>query len=206
MRSELRFLAVPLSRRTRSLNGTPSVHSHESAGFRVRRAGPFVFVMVLTILFTAVTGTAGPAGKILFIPIDLDTLGSLGSEAFAVNVSGQVVGILAHVPSYHAFSWTPAGGMIDLGTLGGTYSAAVAVNAGGQVVGTSRTSPIYNDYHAFSWTRAGGLIDLGTSDMTIRAVTKVQPGTHSTMQNEYRRMLKQVFDEKPPAPRLAQAA
>jgi small conductance mechanosensitive channel len=55
-------------------------------------------------------------------------------------------------------------------------------------------------------TQIQGLIDLGTSDMTIRAVTKVQPGTHGSMQNEYRRLLKQVFDQTPPTPRLAQAA
>ena len=40
-----------------------------------------------------------------------------------------------------------------------------------------------------------GLVDLTPSDMTIRAVTKVQPGTHLVMQQEYRKILKEVFDE-----------
>jgi small conductance mechanosensitive channel len=40
-----------------------------------------------------------------------------------------------------------------------------------------------------------GLVELGTSEMTVRAVTKVHPGRHVVMQNEYRRVLKQVFDE-----------
>lgn len=40
-----------------------------------------------------------------------------------------------------------------------------------------------------------GLVELGTSDMTVRAVTRVRPGTHSAMQNEYRRLLKFVLDE-----------
>lgn len=40
-----------------------------------------------------------------------------------------------------------------------------------------------------------GLVDLTPADMTIRAVTKVQPGTHLTLQQEYRRILKEVFDE-----------
>jgi hypothetical protein len=31
--------------------------------------------------------------------------------------------------------------------------------------------------------------------MIIRAVTKVQPGAHLAMQQEYRRILKEVFDE-----------
>jgi small-conductance mechanosensitive channel len=40
-----------------------------------------------------------------------------------------------------------------------------------------------------------GLVDLTPTDMAIRAVTKVQPGTHLTMQQEYRKILKEVFDE-----------
>jgi small-conductance mechanosensitive channel len=39
-----------------------------------------------------------------------------------------------------------------------------------------------------------GLIDLSPTDMVVRAVTKVQPGTHLLMQQEYRRLLKEVFD------------
>ncbi len=41
-----------------------------------------------------------------------------------------------------------------------------------------------------------GLVDLSPSDMVIRAVTRVQPGTHLAMQNEFRRLLKTVFDER----------
>ena len=44
-------------------------------------------------------------------------------------------------------------------------------------------------------TEVQGLVDLGNSDMTVRAITKVQPGRHVRMQNEYRRILKMVFDE-----------
>jgi small conductance mechanosensitive channel len=44
-------------------------------------------------------------------------------------------------------------------------------------------------------TQIHGLIELGTSEMVVRAVTKVQPGTHGSMQSEYRRLLKQVFDQ-----------
>ncbi len=40
-----------------------------------------------------------------------------------------------------------------------------------------------------------GLVELTPGDMTVRAVTKVEPGTHLTMQLEYRRILKAVFDE-----------
>jgi small conductance mechanosensitive channel len=45
-------------------------------------------------------------------------------------------------------------------------------------------------------TEIHGLVEWGNSEMTIRAVTRVKPGTHGLMESEYRRMLKQVFDEK----------
>jgi small conductance mechanosensitive channel len=50
-----------------------------------------------------------------------------------------------------------------------------------------------------------GLIDLTPSDMVVRAVTKVQPGTHLLMQQEYRRLLKEVFDEARDAPKALAA-
>jgi small conductance mechanosensitive channel len=54
-------------------------------------------------------------------------------------------------------------------------------------------------------TVAQGLVELGASEMTVRAVTKVMPGTHEAMQNEYRRVLKAVLDETQAAdrPRIA---
>ena len=41
-----------------------------------------------------------------------------------------------------------------------------------------------------------GLVDLTPSDMVVRAVTRVHPGTHLAMQNEFRRLLKEVFEER----------
>jgi len=52
-------------------------------------------------------------------------------------------------------------------------------------------------------TQIQGLVELGAAEMTIRAVTKVRPGAHDAMANDYRRLLKQVFDEKPEKSRLA---
>lgn len=45
-------------------------------------------------------------------------------------------------------------------------------------------------------TEIQGLVELSSSEMTIRAVTKVRPGNHRSIQNEYRRLLKQLFDEQ----------
>ncbi len=45
-------------------------------------------------------------------------------------------------------------------------------------------------------TQVRGLVDLTPSDMVIRAITKVQPGAHAIIQQEYRRLLKEVFDQE----------
>jgi len=44
-------------------------------------------------------------------------------------------------------------------------------------------------------TEIKGLVELTPGDMTLRAVTRVAPGTHLAMQYEFRRYLKEVFDE-----------
>jgi probable HAF family extracellular repeat protein len=74
-------------------------------------------------------------------------LGGGNSEAFAINATGQVVGVTdtsnGSIP--HAFLWTPAtangttGTMIDLNTLAGSTSVtlieATGINDRGQIVG-----------------------------------------------------------------------
>jgi hypothetical protein len=55
-------------------------------------------------------------------------------------------------------------------------------------------------------TEIHGLVEWSTSDMTVRAVTRVKPGTHGHMQNEYRRLLKKVFDEATRATTMPLAA
>jgi probable HAF family extracellular repeat protein len=89
--------------------------------------------------------------------IDLGTLGGGESQASAVNLFGQIVGLsnptgspsLSHGGNSDAFSWTPRTGMVDLGSLGGTHNAAAAVNAAGQVAGQSQTST--GPTHAVIW-------------------------------------------------------
>jgi small conductance mechanosensitive channel len=55
-------------------------------------------------------------------------------------------------------------------------------------------------------TEVQGLIELGPSDMTARAVTRVRPGAQGPMANEFRRLLKQVLDERQKAAPVRQAA
>jgi hypothetical protein len=43
-------------------------------------------------------------------------------------------------------------------------------------------------------TTISGLVAMDATQMTIRAVTRVEPGSHDRMENEYRRLLKQMLD------------
>ena len=65
--------------------------------------------------------------------------GSTGTEAFAVNDSGQLVGFSVIGDINRAVLWSATGGFTDLGTLGGTNSTAFGINNAGQVVGSSGT-------------------------------------------------------------------
>src|SRR5258708_34926559 len=91
-----------------------SVRFRRSAVFPVTRARQLVLVMVLTVVFTAVAGSAGPSDRIFFVPIDLGTLGGSESIAVDVNANGQVIGD-SYLPvtdprlssEYHAVLWQP---------------------------------------------------------------------------------------------------
>ena len=96
------------------------------------------------------------AGRVL----DLGTLGGLGSEARAINDSGQVAG-WAHLDSgvMHAFLYSGTG-LTDLGTLGGKNSVAYGLNNAGEVVGMSQTGE-NGVQHAFLYKQLA-MIDLST--------------------------------------------
>jgi small conductance mechanosensitive channel len=57
-----------------------------------------------------------------------------------------------------------------------------------------------NRHEVLADTEIHGVVEWSGSDMTIRAVTRVEPGTHGIIQNEYRKVLRQVLDEKQAAP------
>ena len=93
----------------------------------------------------------------------LQSFGSSGTLAYAINDPGTVVGQSTFANGFkHAFSWTQAGGMNDLGTLGGPESAALGISNRGWIVGTSLTSSGTGLLHGFLWTPAGVMQDLAT--------------------------------------------
>jgi probable HAF family extracellular repeat protein len=93
--------------------------------------------------------------------LDLGTLGGSQSNAFAINDSGQVVG-LAYTASQipHAFLYSPGGTMTDIGQVfNGAASSARAINGEGQVAGYGFV-PATSTSHAFLFS-GGSMTDLG---------------------------------------------
>ena len=68
-----------------------------------------------------------------------------------------------------------------------------------------RLRRVYGD-EVLDETTVQGLVDLVASEMTVRAVTKVGRAAQTAMQNEYRRLLKQVLDARREGDRPALAA
>jgi probable HAF family extracellular repeat protein len=84
--------------------------------------------------------------------VQIPTLtGGTYNFATGMNASGQVIGYSGFTGNReHAFSWTPAGGVVDLGAVANTDSQANAVNDNGQVVGYY--APNADAKQGFSWT------------------------------------------------------
>ena len=93
----------------------------------------------------------------------LQSFGTPGTLALAVNDSGTVVGRFDTAAGFrHAFSYTATGGMQDLGTLGGSMSTALGINNKGWIVGTSLTSDQSGELRGFLWTPTGGMQNFAT--------------------------------------------
>src|SRR5206468_8054419 len=85
--------------------------------------------------------------------------GDSGSESYAINDSGHVVGASSGRSGVHAWIWTDKEGMRNLGSLSeGEFSMALGINNRGQVVGISAVAS--GGSHAFIWTADGGMRDL----------------------------------------------
>ena len=96
--------------------------------------------------------------------MDLGTMGGSGSEAYALNNSGEVVGYstLAVGNNLEGFITGPNGvGMSDLGTLGGSRSMPASVNDSGVVVGWSYTAS-YEQRAFITGANGVGMVDLNS--------------------------------------------
>jgi probable HAF family extracellular repeat protein len=81
---------------------------------------------------------------------DLGTLGGTFSRAFAVNISGQVVGDATTSTGAHRAFLYNGSSINNLGTLGGSKSIGYGINDYGAIVGESTTSTARRE--AFSTT------------------------------------------------------
>jgi probable HAF family extracellular repeat protein len=105
--------------------------------------------------------------------LDLGTLGGPNSSVYAVNASGNAVGVSdTAAAAHHAFLFT-SGRMMDLGTLGGSVSEAKGIDDEGHVVGNGTTST--GVAHPFV-VRGGTLVDMlpGVSTASSYTMARVE--------------------------------
>jgi len=108
--------------------------------------------------------TSGQTGNFGPFPGNQDQTvasGLSGTVNAPVAVGAAIKGSDSFGPTFHAFRWTPTGGLQDLGLTTGTESIATAISADGTVVvGEARDANRF--WRAFRWTAATGMVDLGT--------------------------------------------
>jgi probable HAF family extracellular repeat protein len=87
--------------------------------------------------------------------------GVSGTSQAPVAVGAALKGSDPNGATFHAFRWTPAGGLQDLGLTTGSESIAIAISADGSViVGEARDASGF--WRAFRWTASTGMQDIGT--------------------------------------------
>ena len=87
--------------------------------------------------------------------------GLSGTWQAPVAVGAAIKGSGPNGATFHAFRWTPPGGLQDLGLTTGAESIAIAISADGSViVGEARDASGF--WRAFRWTAATGMQDIGT--------------------------------------------
>jgi len=108
--------------------------------------------------------------------VDATANDNIISQSFAINNSGEIVGMSFSNSSSDNFPTLFSGtGNVNLGTLGGSNNVAYGINNSGVIVGSSRTSG--NQERGFVW-RNGILTDLNTlipanSGIVIRSANAI---------------------------------
>src|ERR1700674_4332299 len=108
--------------------------------------------------------TSGQTGIFGPFPGEQDQTSAFGLSGTAqapVAVGAAIKGSGQFGPTFHAFRWTPAGGLQDLGLTTGSESFATAISGNGLViVGEARDASGF--WRAFLWTASTGMQDIGT--------------------------------------------
>jgi probable HAF family extracellular repeat protein len=108
--------------------------------------------------------TSGQSGIFGPFPGEQDQTSAFGLSGTAqapVAVGAAIKGSGGNGPTFHAFRWTPAGGLQDLGVTTGEESFATAISGNGLViVGEARDASGF--WRAFRWTASTGMHDIGT--------------------------------------------
>lgn len=87
--------------------------------------------------------------------------GLSGTSQAPVAVGAAIKGSDSNGATFHAFRWTPTGGLQDLGLTTGSESIAISISADGSViVGEARDASGF--WRAFRWTASTGMQDIGT--------------------------------------------
>jgi probable HAF family extracellular repeat protein len=108
--------------------------------------------------------TSGQTGIFGPFPGEQDQTSAFGLSGTAqapVAVGAAIKGSGGNGPTFHAFRWTPTGGLQDLGVTTGSESFATAISGNGLViVGEARDASGF--WRAFRWTASTGMQDIGT--------------------------------------------
>lgn len=90
-----------------------------------------------------------------------EAYGLAGTAQAPVAVGGAIKGSDPFGPAFHAFRWTPAGGLQDLGLTTGDDSIAAAISADQSVV-VGEATDANGFWRAFRWSASTGMVDIGT--------------------------------------------
>ncbi len=107
------------------------------------------------------SGKVGTFGPFPGNPDQTQAFGLAGTGTAPITVGAALKGSDANGATFHAFRWTPSGGLQDLGLTTGSESIAVGISADGSViVGEARDASGF--WRAFRWSTANGMEDIGT--------------------------------------------
>ncbi len=125
----------------------------------IERTRTILGSMTAGIGIAAVLVIVTPVLAAQYMVTDLGTLGGDISIAYAINDSGQIVGVAGTATPHTSHAFIYDGTMHDLlGAAGGASSVATAINGSGEVAGYNATT-IFSANRAFFYD--GTLHDLG---------------------------------------------